>query len=90
MTCSYIGNTITLVEPLQYLHWGRDYERAEVGLLTRHIVIQGDESSLNSSFGGHLIMRHANLKISGTEFTRMGQKGAMGRYPVHFHFGYRP
>jgi hypothetical protein len=81
------GKTITLKEPLKFLHWGRDYERAEVGLLTRQIVVQGDEGSVNSTFGGHLMMRQAKLKISGVEFTRMGQKGVMGRYPVHFHFG---
>ena len=52
------GNTVTLSTPLKYQHWGQTEqfnngkgktwtldERAEVGLLTRNIKIQGDENS---------------------------------------------
>ena len=49
-----------------------DYEKAEVGLLTRQIVVQGDNDSLIDNFGGHFMMRHGVLHISGVEFTRMG------------------
>jgi hypothetical protein len=60
-------------EQIKYLHWGTGWERAEVGLLTRHIVVQGDEGSVNGSFGGHLMMRRATLHLSGVEFTRLGK-----------------
>ena len=30
-------------------------------------------------------MRNGNVTITGVEFTKMGQKGVMGRYPIHFH-----
>lgn len=46
------GNVITLDTPLSYMHWGAGYERAEVGLLTRNIVISGTNESTN--FGGHV------------------------------------
>ena len=82
---SIAGNTVTVAEPIKYLHWGSGYERAELGLLSRHIVVQGDNSSIASQFGGHFMMRNAQVHVSGVEFTRMGQKGVMGRYPVHFH-----
>lgn len=39
---------IKLAEPIKYLHWGSDYERAEVGVLSRHITIQGDADSDNT------------------------------------------
>jgi hypothetical protein len=70
---SVSGKVITVKEPLKFLHWGTGLERAEVGLLTRQIVIQGDEDSLTTKFGGHMIMKHANLQISGVEVTRMGK-----------------
>ena len=90
-------NVVTVAEPVKYLHWGSGYEKAEVGLLTRNIVIQGDDSSVSSMFGGHLMIRNADVSIYGVEFTKMGkiknslflmnlgQKGNMGRYPIHFH-----
>ena len=28
---------------------------------------------------------NSNMRIDGVEFTRMGQTGVVGRYPVHFH-----
>ena len=130
--------TIYFDEPLVYIHWGEimDYyghkvdQRAEIMHLNRSILIQGDASSGEDNFGGHVIIHskhfkgmhdmahhdkgmherasHENImaeadwlknwntpeytslpeemsKISGVEFTRMGQTGLMGRYPVHFH-----
>jgi|GEM_PF-2673303 len=131
-------HTIYFEEPLQYMHWGEimDYyghdvdQRAEIMHLNRTILIQGDLSSDEDNFGGHVMIHskhfsgghdmahhdtgmherlaHENMmaeadwlnnwdtpeyettpeemsKISGVEFTRMGQTGLMGRYPVHFH-----
>jgi cell migration-inducing and hyaluronan-binding protein len=79
--------TITLSSPLQFMHWGVAPESAEVGLLTRNIVIQGDASSVASQFGGHIIFysQAASGKFRGVELTRMGQQGVLGRYPIHYH-----
>lgn len=80
--------------PLQHDHWGELQvigghtidERAEVACLTRNIVIQGDEASADSDFGGHLMFRPGTTAhVEGVEFNRMGQKGHAGRYPIHWH-----
>ncbi len=64
------GNSVTISPPLTYMHWGQDFERAEVGLLTRNIVIQGDNDSLIDGFGGHVIIRAVYAAhIEGVEFT---------------------
>jgi len=78
--------TIQLKSPLAWMHWGTGYERAEVGLLTRRIIVQGDDHSDEDLYGGQVIMRHGPAtQIAGVEFTRMGQQNIMGRYPVHWH-----
>lgn len=95
------GNTITLDSPLQYTHFGNLQvytrpddpnlswtldERAEVGLLSRNITIQGDLSSEANGFGGHIMgMNGAVMNANYIELTRMGQKAKLGRYPWHWH-----
>jgi hypothetical protein len=88
------GNTITLKTGLKHGHWGvlQTYagktldERAEVGLLSRNIVIQGDSASLVSQFGGHVLATSAGvLHVEGIELTRMGQLKVLARYPMHWH-----
>ncbi|MPZ68543.1 MAG: transmembrane domain-containing protein [Actinobacteria bacterium] len=88
------GNTLVLDKPLRYQHWGtiQDIsghpvdERAEVGLLTRNIVVQGDASSSESGFGGHtMFMGDSTVRIDGVTFDNMGQRKKLRRYPVHFH-----
>jgi len=85
------GTSITLDKPLNWTHWGVWPENSEVAVLDRNIVIQGDagaeEPISGAGFGGHLLVRDnaSNLRIDGVEFTRMGQTGVIGRYPVHFH-----
>jgi G8 domain/FG-GAP-like repeat len=97
---------VTLDRSLQYQHFGQLQsfdgrtldERAEVGLLSRNIVIQGDDASVASRFGGHVMimggdaaLRETNLqlrssaKIRGVEFRRLGQFDRLGRYPLHWH-----
>lgn len=88
------GNTVTLTSPLKYMHYG-DVQmfgntalraQAEVGLLNRNIVIQGDSASEANGFGGHvMIMGDGITRIENVEFHRMGQKSRTGRYPIHFH-----
>lgn len=99
------GNQVTLDRPLLYRHYGelQTFEgkvldsRAEVGLLSRNIVIAGDAASTATNFGGHMmVMGHSGdrysespnrgaARISGVEFRRMGQLGRLGRYPLHWH-----
>ncbi|XP_066448876.1 inactive cell surface hyaluronidase CEMIP2-like isoform X2 [Eleutherodactylus coqui] len=84
-----------------YLHVGEVIDgidmRAEVGLLTRNIVIKGEmETSCYGdnhcqffnydTFGGQIkIQRHfTSVHLSGVELTNMGQQ-ILGSYPVHFH-----
>jgi hypothetical protein len=64
-------------------------ERAEVGNLTRNIVIQGadDDAWKTSGFGAQVMVmdRASSVTIAGVELRRVGQAGKFGRYPVHFH-----
>ena len=87
------GSGVTLDRALRNEHWGTVQqvagrsvdERAEVGLLTRNITVQGDSTSGNG-FGGHLIiLAGATARIEGASFTQMGQSGLVGHYPVHWH-----
>ena len=88
------GAGLTLGAPVERLHWGETQsyggrtvdERAEVALLSRNVVVRGGEDGLDRGFGGHLMaMKGSTVRISHTEFDRMGQRGRQGRYPVHFH-----
>lgn len=107
------GLEVTLTSPLAYQHigvqqshtratdgrtWNLDL-RAEVGLLSRNIKIQGDAASVSTGFGGHvMIMKSGSVLagatgfvqggrgyVEGAEFFRMGRKSVMGKYPLHFH-----
>jgi len=95
------GNSVTLDSPLRYKHFGeiQSYtrpddsnlswtldERAEVGLLSHNIKIQGDDFSEQSGFGGHIMgMTGSTMNASYIELYRMGQKNKLGRYPWHWH-----
>ena len=84
------GNTITLDEPLEYMHFGEITfgvdERGEVGLLTRNIKIQSSKDSLDSYFGGHIMaMITSKMYVDSIELNRMGQHMELARYPVHWH-----
>ena len=74
--------------------------RAEVGLLTRNILIRGEmgdecePDELNDCedldfdhFGGHTkaIQGFKAYNIIGAEVTAMGQMTVLGSYPIHFH-----
>ena len=78
--------------------WNLDL-RAEVGLLTRNITVQGDAASVTSGFGGHVMIMKSGSTLAGAtdfipggrgyvenaEFYRMGRKSVKGKYPLHFH-----
>jgi hypothetical protein len=94
------GLEVSLSKPIYYPHvsaietytrntdgktWTADL-RAEVGLLTRNVTIQGDAQSENNGFGGHIMaMMNSTINASNIELYRMGQKAKLGRYPWHWH-----
>lgn len=88
------GTEISFTPPLRFHHWGeiqpiegRDVDqRAEVGLLTRNIVIKGAPDGYARQLGGHImIMANSIGKIEGAELHHMGQMRRKGRYPIHWH-----
>jgi hypothetical protein len=98
------GKTVSFTPGLSYLHNGSTTTRtrssdgkswtanlrAEVGLLSRNIKIQGDAASETSGFGGHIMVMPGSgvsgyAFIQGVELFRMGQKSLLGRYPMHWH-----
>ncbi|XP_072324858.1 cell surface hyaluronidase CEMIP2-like isoform X1 [Scyliorhinus torazame] len=85
----------------RYFHMGEVVDgidmRAEVGLLSRNILIKGEmEDSCYGqnfchffnydTFGGQIriLQNFASVHLSGVELTNMGQQ-ILGSYPVHFH-----
>jgi G8 domain len=64
-------------------------ERAPVANLSRNIVIQGSDDAAwrDNGFGAHIMVMDLRSKvvIDGAEMRRMGQSGALGRYPMHWH-----
>lgn len=63
-------------------------ERAEIGVLTRNIVVQAPDDELWSSqgFGVHtMIMPMGIGHAEGVEFKRAGQAGRIQRYAWHWH-----
>ena len=98
------GRTVSFTPGLSFLHNGSTTTRtrssdgkswtanlrAEVGLLSRNIKIQGDAASETSGFGGHIMVMPTSgvsgyAYIQGVELFRMGQKSTLGRYPMHWH-----
>ncbi|HSV69353.1 MAG TPA: G8 domain-containing protein [Methylibium sp.] len=70
-------------------------ERAVVANLSRGVVIQGpDDSHWNDrGFGAHVMIMglQSRVVVDGVEFRRVGQAGALGRYPFHWHMlSYNP
>jgi hypothetical protein len=80
------GKKIGLASPLKYAHSGADPTKAEVGLLSRNVVITTHEQSPSDSHGvGVMYMPGASGSISYAEFSNLGVKGVLGDYPLHFH-----
>ena len=87
------GSTITKTRSTDGKSWTGDL-RAEVGLLSRNVIIQGDAVSETAGFGGHIMVMNGGTTccvaagkayIEGMELFRMGQKSIIGRYPMHWH-----
>ena len=91
---SVSGSTVTLESALSYQHWGSSQsyagqtvdEQAEVGLLSRNVVVEGEETSSADGFGVQImVMNGGQARLEGVELNRMGQKNVLRRYPIHFH-----
>ena len=87
------GASVTLAAPLRHAHWGQRStvggrtldERAEVGLLSRTVRVT-TRFGADSLLGGHAIFTdRATVRVSGVEFSHLGQPGRLGRYPFHWH-----
>uniref|UniRef100_A0A3Q2D5T4 Cell migration inducing hyaluronidase 1 n=1 Tax=Cyprinodon variegatus TaxID=28743 RepID=A0A3Q2D5T4_CYPVA len=98
---SCLPNQVKVKGTAQFLHMGEVVDgvdmRAEVGLLTRNILIRGEMEPTCyghqackffpfDTFGGHLKVQRGfrSVHLSGLELQHMGQQ-SMGHYPVHFH-----
>lgn len=100
------GLQLTLDRPLNHRHlgchapvWGAlPGAIGKVALLSRSIVVQGDDDSRQLNYGAHcLIAGHAPGeplfeqargsvgRFHGVEFRRVGQFNRIGRYPLHWH-----
>jgi cell migration-inducing and hyaluronan-binding protein len=84
------GNSITLDEPLEYMHFGEITfgvdERGEVGLLTRNIKVNASADAEESYKVGHIMaMPGSRMYVEGVELHRMGQHMELARYPIHWH-----
>ncbi|XP_017159463.1 cell migration-inducing and hyaluronan-binding protein isoform X5 [Poecilia reticulata] len=98
-TC--MSNQVKVKGRAKFIHIGEEVDgvdmRAEVGLLTRNILLRGETEPTCygheackffdfDTFGGHLKVQRGfrAVHISGLELQYMGQQ-TMGHYPVHFH-----
>jgi hypothetical protein len=94
------GKTVLIDRPLVYTHQGDTLGpfgdghfmeiRAEVGLLSRNVVVQGDQRSSAWQFGATIMMFSPGdeslvAKIENIEVRNAGQAFRLGRYPIHFH-----
>lgn len=92
-----INGTIFVDLPFKYAHSSevKQYSndtftiRAEVGLLTRNIKVRGDEETLITDYGAHLLVSATSpgaleADIAYTEFTRCGQQKIPGRNCLRF------
>ncbi len=78
------GHQIQFEEVFKFVHYGGPEYQAEVGLLSRRIVVQGADDSEAESFGGHIMVRGEG-RFSGVRGYRLGQTNQLARYPFHFH-----
>ena len=91
------SHVIDCVDPFQYTHDCFNYTSSkygfsdtricyEVGLLSRNIIIQGDDNSESQQFGMHSIAAMgATMRVENTEWRNCGQSLIVGRYCMHFH-----
>ena len=91
------SHVIDCVDPFKYTHDCFNYSSSkygfsdtricyEVGLLSRNVVIQGDDESASQQFGMHSIAAMgATMRVENAEWRNCGQSLIVGRYCMHFH-----
>ena len=102
------GYRLKLGTPLLWPHLGETKHfdeghtaefRADVALLSRNVVVQGDSMSILDKHGCHIILHsrtHKSIidrskgesltaRIENIEVRYAGQMGRLGRYSIHFH-----
>lgn len=93
LTYPHSGGITTKTRSVDGKSWTADL-RAEVGLLSRNVKIQGDAESETAGYGGHIMVMNGGTGccitagkgfIESVELFRMGQKSLLGRYPMHWH-----
>ncbi|MCS6943931.1 MAG: G8 domain-containing protein [Sutterellaceae bacterium] len=93
---------VTLDRPLAHRHLGRNAPVqgalpgtiGKAALLSRDLIVEGDERSEVSSIGAHCLIapaisasctgRASQGRFIGVEFRRVGQFNQPGRYPLHW------
>lgn len=97
-------STLTLDAALKYTHLGvvlsnfpgddRGHVldmRAEVAVLSRSVVVEGDPTSAQYQLGATVMINtpsgrpRAGILFEQAEFRQMGQAFALGRYAIHWH-----
>ena len=102
------GYGLTLASPLLFDHLGETKKlagghsvefRADVAILTRNVVVQGEPMSQLDKHGAHIMLHsrsHDSIidrsqgesltaRIENIEVRYSGQMGRIGRYSIHFH-----
>ena len=81
------GRVVQFTDRIEYYHYAGEEYQSEVGLLSRRILIQGDEISETQTphVGGHILSNGEIARISGVQAYRMGQTNVLAKYPFHFH-----
>lgn len=95
LSTSADGRNVSFTTPLRFTHrseWvtveGRTVDlRVEIGLLSRNVIIQGDDiSSDGELFGVHTISFMSGIyRMENAEVRRCGQAFNFGRYCTHSH-----
>lgn len=91
------NHQVILSQPLSFIHraeivtvpGGRVLDlRGEVGLLTRNLIVQGDENSAGELYGVHVMAALGGIfRLENIELRLCGQAGFLGRYCSHSHQG---
>lgn len=77
------GVTLTLDRPTSFDHVCDGPYRGEVANLSRNVVV---ESAQPEGVRGHTMYHWGSAgSISYAEFRRLGKRGVLGRYSLHFH-----
>lgn len=94
---SISDDRITFSPAVKFFHdgkverWGRDKwdKRTEIALLTRNILIKGDEDAAKEKKGACVIIKPdaGMIQMQGVELFMVGQAGLPGKYPIFWQGG---